>query len=728
VKRSTAELYSRLKTERDDVIHLRYYVQIIQKRYHVVVFFFLTVVFTGVVFTYSQTPIYRSSTKILVEQSEPEIIIPNFSPTKINNPHFIYSQIELLKSKNVVEKIINNLKQDDIFLNSFNRKKTIISQTKDIIFSIFTSNTSVVVDQNKIYHKKINRIKSLLLQNIQVQLKGESNIIGISFMHQNPLVAQKVVQEITKAYMNELLDIKISSSKYNLSWLTAKADEERNMLENLEKNLQAFVRENKIITLEDKIVSTPELLSDYSIQLSQVKTKRKSLEERYLQTQQYINDYDSLERLPVFSSDLHLQQLRENILNLEQQLSEKRKLFGPKHPIIVKIIDELILLKNEKKKELQYLTEKAKNELELENKNEKNLEILLEETKTNTLIINEKLFQYNIIKRKVDTSRALFDALIQSIKEQNVTGQTKNVNVHVIEHAEVPNSPSKPQKLKNITLSIILGSLGGTLLAFFLEYFDNKIFTKEQIEQNYDTRVIGEVELSEATNVLFTNLIDTKDTFSSIAERYRTIRSAISLSSATKPIKTILITSSTKNEGKTSTCINLATTIAYSQKSVLIIDCDMRKPTLHKYLGVDNSIGLSTYLAGITQEEIIQEIPDKQISIIPSGVIPPNPSELLGSEKMKNMLNKLSDKYDYILIDSPPMLAVTDADIINTIVDGTIIIVRANSTSHDMLLTSIQKMNILKANLLGIILNGIKKSHFGISDYYYGEYRQTNDN
>lgn len=712
-----------IKMRPENGIHLRDYINIVEKRYHVVLFIFLIVFFSGIVITYSQSPTYRSSTKIFVEQNEPEIIMPNISAAGINNPHFLYSQIELLKSKNVVEKIVHNLKQKDTFINSFNKKSSFFSQIREQITFFFSKHTPTQKDAKKTYHDKIKKITSALLKDIQVELRGDSNVIKISYTHHDPLIAQTIVQEITRSYIDELLDIKVSSSQYTLSWLTAQADEERKKLENLERKLHSYMRENKIITIEDKIASTPELLTDYSLQLSKARAKRKDIEEIFTQIQQSKKADRSMESLPSVASNINIQQLRDTILKIEQQLIENRTKFGNKHPLIQKELGEITLFKKEINNEIFRIVKKTKNELELAKENEKNMEMLLEETKTNTLLINEKLFHYNILKREVDTSRTLFDALIKSIKEQNVTGQTKNVNVHVIERAELPDRPSKPNKITNICFSIFFGLSGGIIFAIFLEYLDNKVSSKEQLEKLYNTRVIGEIELVERKNIVFTNVLDEQFLFFSIAESYRMIRSAITLSSATNPAKTVLITSSVKNEGKTSTCINLATVIAYDQKSVLVIDCDMRNPSLHKYLGVDNSIGLSTYLAGIKQHETIINIPDKHISIIPSGQIPPNPSELVGSAKMKALLKKLSNEYDYILIDSPPILAVTDADIINTMVDGTIIVIRANSTSYDMISASLEKIQLLKANLIGLILNGKKRSHLGTSGYYYGDYR-----
>jgi capsular exopolysaccharide synthesis family protein len=206
------------------------------------------------------------------------------------------------------------------------------------------------------------------------------------------------------------------------------------------------------------------------------------------------------------------------------------------------------------------------------------------------------------------------------------------------------------------------------------------------------------------------------------AESFRMIRSSVMLSSSKETPRKILITSSVQGEGKSSVCLNLAQTIAKDGKSVIVLDCDLRRPTQHKLLNIDNRIGMSTYLAGLSKENVIVSIPDYNISVIPSGPLPPDPAELLGSAKMYRILEVLSRNYEFILIDSAPILSVTDSHVLSTMVDATMLVTQANKTTYDLVKASVKLLKKLNAHLLGSVLNAKVMKKKGYAAYNYGEY------
>ncbi len=433
------------------------------------------------------------------------------------------------------------------------------------------------------------------------------------------------------------------------------------------------------------------------------------------------NDTERLEKIPLFASDTVLKNIRERLYKANQNIQELSKKYGRKHPVMIRAKDEQRILKEERRFEIDRIVSSIENSYGLAASKEENLHELLGTTKGEMLDLNEKFMQYSMMKRSVDSNRILYDTLQTSIKEQGVTEQTQTVNIWVIKKAALPLAPSKPNKKRNLLLGLILGLFSGIGLAFFIEYLDNTLNSGRQVEEKFGLTVLGSIEELKGKE----NNIDTyvrNNLLSPLAESYRLIRSALLLSTANHPPKVVLITSMSSAEGKTATVINLARMLAQDRKSVLIIDCDLRRPRMHSMLGIPNDKGLSVYLAGNIDECTVLKIPDEEISLVPAGPIPPDPAELLGSSRMQALLDEVTPKFDFVLFDSPPVGAVTDSLTLSRYADGTILVVKAGSTTIEMLEGGIKKMNDINARILGVVLNRVKKIEQDSYQYGYGAY------
>jgi capsular exopolysaccharide synthesis family protein len=329
--------------------------------------------------------------------------------------------------------------------------------------------------------------------------------------------------------------------------------------------------------------------------------------------------------------------------------------------------------------------------------------------------------QYTIMKREVDMNRVLYDSLTSSIKTANVTEQSQDVKIWVVEEADLPLFPSKPRKKRNLALGLIMGFFGGVGLAFFLEYLDNTVKRAEELENRFQLTVLGSVEeVRTKGDTIETYLLN--NPLSPLAESYRLIRSGLLLSSPDHPPRTILVTSMAPKEGKTATTANLARILSQNDKKVLIIDCDMRRPRMHTLFQKPNSYGLSNYLAGNTDESLVKAIDGEEVYLITAGSIPPNPAELLNSARMQQLMDDMLDSYDFVLLDSPPIQSVTDSLALSRLVDGTVLVVRAGKTTYDTLDNGIKKMMEVNAHVFGFVLNGFKMSSGGSGYYGYYDY------
>jgi polysaccharide biosynthesis transport protein len=345
------------------------------------------------------------------------------------------------------------------------------------------------------------------------------------------------------------------------------------------------------------------------------------------------------------------------------------------------------------------------------------------------LDVNERFTQYSIMKREVDMNRVLYDTLTANIKKSTVTEQSQEIKIWVVQKAEQPGAPSKPKKSRNLALGLILGLFGGIGLAFFIEYLDNTVKDGNILERKFGLTVLGSVEeIRDKTARVETFLL--KNPLSPFAESYRLIRSSLLLSSPDHPPRTILVTSMSPQEGKTVTAANLARILSQNDQKILIIDCDMRRPRIHSLFSVPNSYGLSNYLTGGTDKELVKNIEGENISIITSGSIPPNPAELLHSSRMQVLLDDMLKLFDFIIIDSPPVQSVTDSLMLSSLVDGTLLVTRAGKTTYDMLESGLKKLHEVRAHILGVIINGLHKDqsesgYYGYYDYYSKNESQT---
>ena len=347
---------------------------------------------------------------------------------------------------------------------------------------------------------------------------------------------------------------------------------------------------------------------------------------------------------------------------------------------------------------------------------------MMEETKAEMLDMNERFVQYTILSRDKEMNRTVYDALSSSIKKTNVTAQAMDIRIWATKKADLPLAPAKPNKKKELAFGLIIGLSFGGALIFFLDYLDNTAASAEELEKRYDLTVLGAVEeLSKKNKNIETFAQD--NPLSAFTESYRLIRSSLLLSTPDHPPRSLLITSMMQQEGKSTTTKNLAYILTQNNKKVLIIDCDMRRPRQHSMFEVDNSYGLSNYLSGNTDEQqpsMIKQVPDSDISVLPSGPIPPNPAELLGSKRMKFLLSKSVERFDFVLIDSPPVQQVADSLLLAGLVDGTVTVLRVGKTTFDMLDSGIKKLRETRAHMLGFVLNRVTKKNAGHG--YYGYY------
>lgn len=726
--------------------HPRDYLLILKKRKGIIFVVCIICICVAIIRNHTAVPYYTASSQVMIEKNRPtgELNFGNYYPY---DPDFLETQSALIKSVNVGRRVVENLdltgryrhyfftdsraessavdaSQTSFFASIKKSVLQILKSTSSFLSSgdkIDEAGSGSVEKKEKIARKELTE-KDIVARRIsgglRVEQVGDTRIVSISYRSKNQAVAQVIANAVVEAYMDEMLEIKLSSATHSLKWMTDKAEQEREKLERSERALQQYMRTNDLVTVQDSLSIYPQKMSEFSSQLSSAEAERKELEDLLEQIDATGNAILKIEKIPLFADNNVLKANREEIYKARQKIKELSKKYGPKHPVMIKANEDVKLLQEEKRFEVERINAATRNSYELASSREDNLKELLAETKSKVLNLNEKYIQYSILKREVDSNRVLYDALQSSMKRESITDQAQTVNIWVVKEADFPGGPSSPNKQRTLMMGILLGLFGGIGLAFLVEYLDNTIKTEEELERRYGKTVLGSVEkMGKKADKVESYIVD--QPLSALAESYRLIRSGLLLSSAERPPKTILVTSMGKGEGKTSTVINLARVLVQDDRKVLIIDGDLRRPRMHRLVNFEIEGGLTSYLTGNSDVVPIQVVPKENLDLITSGPIPPNPAELLCSKKMQELLMTVQDEYDFVLLDSAPVQSVTDSLALSVIVEGTIIVVQYGKTTYEMMHGGLKKLSDVNSNILGFVLNGLKRSEAG-SYYYYG--------
>lgn len=717
--------------------------KVIRKRSGLITVIFLIVVLLAIIANFSITPQYTASANVLIERNLGTQGLDANQAYRYD-PDFLDTQSAIIKSLNVARRVVDELDLTGKYHNFFFKDKSnpsFVDKMKKGLKSQINTITAFIGGHDSLDASQLSRMSAetgiaaslseeeilanQLSRDLHITPIRNTSIISISYTFENPLLAKMITNTAVKAYKDEMMEIKLAAANYSLEWMTDKAEAEKKKLEASERALQKYMKANGLVRVEESIAVNPQRMQEFSLQLSRAEAQRKETEAVLAQIKKAGKSSSQLEKIPIFANSLVLKDMRVNIYKAKQKQKELSKKYGPRHPQMIQAKDELAVLYNERQFEIQRIIDSTKNAYSLAKSQEQNIRDLLDSAKDESIRSSEKYIHYTSLKREVESNQMLYDTLQANIKKTGITDQSQSVNIWVVKAAEVPAYPSKPNTKMLLVLGAVLGLALGFGMAFALEFLDNTVKTDTELEKRYGRTVLGIVEiLNQKKQNVETFLKD--HPLSLFAESYRLIRSALLLSSAEKPPKKILVTSMEQAEGKTTTAINIARVLSQDNKKVLLVDCDMRKPTTYLCLNVENESGLSDYLTGNTAEINVQTVNDEKILLITSGPIPPNPAELLASEKMKHLLTALGEKYDFVILDSPPVQAVSDSLALTAIVDGTIVVVQYGKTTFDTLNMGMKKLKDINANILGFVLNRFKQ---GASRAYYTNYASyyTND-
>ena len=729
---------------------LRDYWHIVQKRRWTIISALIIVLTAAVLITVKEKPVYRAEALVEIEQENPNILtVKQLFQLQNVSDNYLETQYKVLRSDGLARSVIQQLHLDHV--KEFNPANS---------WAFFRdtspeSGTAQAFATDPLHEQAVLR---RFEDHLDVEPMRRSRLVQLNFDSEDPKLAASALNAFTANYIQENLQIRWDAAQKASQWLSQQLGNLKIKLEKSEDNLQTYAQANGLLFLETEKGKTENIVDERLRQLQDELTQAQA--DRYQKESLYrlvqAGSYDSL---PGVVDNRLLQDLTVQLAQLDQQRAQLTPNFNPTYPKLKEVqnqIDKIQqLLTQERKRAAARITD----EYLAASSRESLVQQAFAQQQKEANLVAGKAVQYNILKREVDTNKQIYESLLQRLKEAGVSAGLKASNIRIVDAAAPPAKPYRPNILLNLSVALFLGLSGGIGLAFLQERLDNTVKTSDDVERFLRIPALamipGQDPLKLQHPARHVRLlpahaangdgakppianhgsagewlrIDHKQNSTqdwALAEAFRNLRTSVLFSIADRQPRSLAILSADPGEGKTTICANLAISLSQLGKRVLLIDGDMRRPSLHKLFGLEDSMGLAGYLtAQESWHNVVHATELPGLDCIACGVVPPNPSELLSSERMGTLVRESISDYNFVLVDSPPLLSVADGRILATLMDGALLVIRSSKTTRNAAQQAQSQLRDVGARVIGVVLNDVQLEPDG---HRYNYYHQAQDN
>jgi len=677
-------------------------------------FTFLLIVMTIVsVATFSQEPVYKATALLRINKDDLNVLsFKEFIAADDSTDELIKTEVEVILSRGLARKValVLNLSADADF------QKELRPELVGRAIAQFTGKPETPdVDEEEKRLKEA--VVARLLRMVDVDPIRGSRAVKLSASAHSRKLAAEITNTWAELYIKQDIEDKMQGARSASQMLSKQIEEQQACVEEIEKKLHAYTRRHGIYSYEDMKANINQRLSELNTLLTEAESDRVRKQVAY---KSMLADPLGSE---VAIEDPVVQRLQENIAKLEGEYSDLLKVFKPDYPDCVRLRARIGRINVSIKEQAKKWLHAAATDYAAAQQQSAAIQKQLGEQQREAMRLQDAAVDYNTLAREQETTTEHYRALLARRKEALSATQIKTSKINIIDPAEVPARPHSPRPALNLMLALVLGSALACGTCLLLEHMDNSVRTVDDIEKDIGETLLGVVpEIEEDDEVGSDNkdLISHLDGGSTVSEAYRAIRTSLSFSSRANDTKSIVISSAVPGEGKTITAVNLATVLGQVGERVLLVDADMRKPRLHRSLHLPNSRGLSTFLVEQSElNDIILPTCVPNVDVVVSGPTPPNPSELINSDRMTDFLAQCKQRYDRVIIDTPPVMAVTDSRLTAAKADGLIHVIRAGKTEKRYVKQAKKHFETVGARVIGAVLNNVKEEGGGYAQYYY---------
>ena len=721
--------------------HVMDYVRTVYKRRWLAIPVFLVVAVIGILSAVREVPLYQARTQLMIDKDTPTVSTLDQmfqSGDGWYNDAFYQTQYRILQSRSLAKKAIDELKMWDqplgkpvdapMALDPVTLARTGASKLYHGVKGLAGADEPVRTapteprgsDESDLQASKIDQFQG----GVSIEPVRNSQLVDILYTSTDPDFAAKAANALARAYIGQSMEYRFSESKEAADWLGQQLTEQRKALEASEAALQAYREKNGAVSVADSASNiVVQRLTDLNGALTKAKTERINKEALYNQLKS-AEVSGKLDTFPAVLANDYIQKLRADLSDLQRQQAQLAERYGERHAEMIKIRAAVESADAKLKVELSKVVESVRNEYQAARSEEQSLQEALNNQKAEALSQNRTGIEFGVLQREVESNKQLYESLMQRTKETGISSERKNTNIRVVDEARVPGSPISPNVRRSTMLSLVAGLVLSLGLVFFVDYMDNRLKTPQDLKAYLGVPFLGLIPTvpkgKNAVNPLLTE-VDAP----SFAEAFKTVRTNVLFSSAEDGIRSLVVTSAGPGEGKSICSANIAIALAQSGLRVLLVDADMRRPRVHEIFDVAEEPGLSNLLTGNSKaSEVIQKSKVNGLWLMSAGHIPPNPAELLSSPRFVDFLGALEDHFDWVVLDTPPVLVVSDSMVVANKATGVVFVVGADQTTRGAAHNAVEQLTSANAVVIGSVLNKAdihRHSHY-YSSYYRKEY------
>lgn len=720
-----------------DTLDLAQYWQTIKRYFWRILSLAVLITILVALIVMSITPQYSATATLLIESDQAKVLsIEEVYGIDSSRKEYFQTQYEILKSRQIAEKVVEKLKlyehptfDPEYESNQSGFIASSVDSIKELIIESlpFLPQKDVVeLTEEQMLQRRIGYAIFKFTKSLQITPITNTQVVKITYEHEDPRFAAVIANTVGDVYIENYLEAKLDMTAKATTWLNESLQGLRTKLDTAEKKLSDFYEREQLVNIDGVVGLASDELQQLSDLLLDAQSSLKRNETIYQQVNTANVDIATLASLPEVLNHPSIQNVKRAELSAESRVSELSKVYGPKHPKMIAANAELDSVRNSLTNQIRVLVNGINTEYRNALAKVRELEEDVAAAKQEYRKLSNLENQRESLQREVDINQQLYNSFFTRLKETAELGGFESANARILDEAVPPGAPSKPKKGLIIGAAFVVSFGFGIFLALALEALNSGIRSVDDVERKLGQRMLGIIPWQphrKQKNLPLRHFFDTKHHM--FSESVRTLRTSLQLLNLDKPAKTILVTSSVPKEGKSTVSINLAFAMGQLNK-VLLIDTDLRRPTLSKQFGFPGfQPGLANLVAGTHNiEECIVTDEYSDIDLICAGTVPPNPQELLASEKFRKLIDSLKDKYDHIILDSAPTQAVSDAIIVSKVCDSVVYVVKSDSTSDKIINNGLSRFMQIGHRVDGVVLNQVDLKKARKTGEYAGFYDQ----